>query len=651
MSLEKMIDWFRSNLLDKPYLSIFAFLISILGILLFVAQAYLDITLWFEHKHHKESPHHYINITADSEYIPHDLEPTGDSYDFKKIGNLDWKTLKLWADTNDLKEIAENPYTWMRFEAKNIDQIPDPYCLVEHVGANFQVFNDSAELLFQSGAMDYSEVLPSQLQGEFNWIKLNHTPTKYYYVRFLHREGFLFGFTAFANRIDSQSSLYKNFAKTNLIPIIFSSFFVLVGALCALVYFLEYKKKYYKLLDLAVFSFLIGLTEITRNDLIRFILDNNEALILISLIAPNFVFLSMHSGLRRLFGSGKGNLLDILIYINLAVAIFNSILGLQIDRSPEILQFFIQIRFFSLTLIIVNILGPIIVAYFAWRKGNEMGLWHFISFVIVLFLVIIEIYISLDSTRVPVAYWGILIGVFAQGISLEKSIFSNQQKIQEYQATLLKAEKSLKEVQLKTLQSKMSPHYLFNSLNTIHALHKIKPELIGDAILRLANNYRYFTDKTERDLIPFEEEWEFTDDYLHLQKLRFYDTIRIEFHKEGDFKNVYLPPLVLQPIVENSFKHGFRNSGNSNWLIHIKASISSDGKFQLLVYDNGAGMDKEILSNPHKLWERSLGNIKERIEHFYHKTNFEIVQNHPKGVRIYLEIENIISENPILLNS
>ncbi|BDA77504.1 hypothetical protein LPTSP3_g04340 [Leptospira kobayashii] len=645
--MEKITDWLRSYLLDKPYLSIFAFFISLIGILLFIAQTYFHITLWFEHRIPKKTAHHYINITADSEYIPHDIELSGDSYDFKKIKNLNWKILKVWADTNDLQEIAQNPYIWMRFKAKNIDQVPDPYCLVEHVGANFQVFNDSGELLFQNGKMDFSEKLPSQLQGEFNWIKLNHTPTEYYYIRFIHREGFLFGFTAFDNRIDSQSSIYKDFAKINLLPIIFSSFFIVVGTLCALVYFIEYKKKYYKLIDLAVFSFLVGLTEITRNHFVRFILDNSEALLLISMIVPNFVFVSMHSGLRRLFGAGKWNLLNILIYLNLGMAVFNSILGLQIDRSPEVLQFFIQVRFFSIALTIINILGPIIVSYHAWRKGDELGLGHCISFIIVLFLVIIEIYITLsdDSSRIPVTYWGILIGVFAQGLSLEKSIFSNRQQIQEYKATLLKAEKSLKEAQLKTLQSKMSPHYLFNSLNTIHALHKTKPELIGDAILRLANNYRYFMDKTDRDLIPFEEEWEFTDDYLHLQKLRFYDTVRIEFRKEGDFKNVFLPPLVLQPIVENSFKHGFRTSAKSNWLIHVKANLTPEGKFQLLVYDNGAGLSKDVLSNPNQLWERSLGNIKERIEHLFPKTNFEIVQNFPSGVRVHLEIENIISEN------
>lgn len=275
------------------------------------------------------------------------------------------------------------------------------------------------------------------------------------------------------------------------------------------------------------------------------------------------------------------------------------------------------------------------------EKRNPEAFGHFIGFSVTLLLVILEIFLAIkanDNSTNKVVLWGVLFGVISQGFALERTIFANRQKAQTYKEDLLKAEKSLKESQLKTLQTKMSPHYLFNSLNTIHALHKIKPELIGDAILSLANNYRFISDRTDRDWIPFEEEWNFLEDYLHLQKLRFYDTVQIDFKKSGDFSAVVLPPLLLQPIIENSFKHGFRGSADEQFQLFIHAKMIRDSVFSFVVYDNGIGIREDLLTDKTKLLARSLGNIKERLRNIYSEFNFEVTRNFPEGARTEIEI-------------
>ncbi|TGN17297.1 sensor histidine kinase [Leptospira idonii] len=641
--IDKLYQWLDAQI-GKPFLSIALFAFTLTTVFYLVFNPTNERNMSKSERQKSETSRKFSFISPESSYLLGDLPKNSEGkYEFDTFENLPWIVdTNIWMNTEELTNLAISRFVWMRVKAVNIEDIENPYTLLEHAGAYFQVYTDKGDLLFQFGDEFENDavVIPSLLDTQFNWVSLDQKPDQYYYLRILHREGFLFGINSIENRIASQSTIYNKFANNNLIPLFLYSFFLMIGIICALVYFIGYKKRYFVLLDFSIFAFLFGLLGFSTNDYFRFLSTDRYSLFFISMIASNFVYIPMHSGLRRLFGPGKWYILDVLIYLNLIIGTASTVLCLNLDVSPEVHSFFIQIRYFLVLFSILNILGPIVVTFLSWRKGKAMALPHFIGFSATLILVVIEIYLAIrdQSGFTRVAYWGVLFGVFGQGLALEKMMFSNAQKLQESQANLFKTEKSLKEVQLKTLQTKMSPHYLFNSLNTIHALHKIKPELIGDAILRLANNYRFFSDKTDRDLIPFEEEWEFIDDYLHLQKLRFYDTVTIEFKKTGDFKNTFIPPLVIQPIIENSFKHGFRNSSQGNWFIFINAKQDKDGNLQLTVFDTGAGISEEVLNDEEKLWSRSLGNIKERLDHSFPGNKFEISRNYPAGTRVYLEI-------------
>ncbi|TGK81469.1 histidine kinase [Leptospira noumeaensis] len=582
-------------------------------------------------------------LAENTEYFVGDI-PTNDDgeIDFQKMHKVYWESISGWINDSELQRITDSEFIWLRSKAlPNHKTKEELYFLIEHGGLNLEIFNEYGDSIFKYGNFLDQERLPNIFQSKFNWVKIPNDDSNYYYLRLYHKKGILFVITIVENLVGKQTALYREIALKNLTPIFFHSFFLMIGIICALVFFIEYKKQYNILLDFAAFSLCFGLLGLTSNVLIRYLFTNSETLFILTTVASNFVFIPMLSGVRRLFGSGRYKVLDILIYIDVVICSATTILVFSLPFVDSAHSLLISSRSFFLLFNLLNILGPIYITFESWKKGNPEAFGHFIGFSVTLLLVIIEIFLAIksnDNSTNKVVLWGVLFGVISQGFALERAIFANRQKAQVYKEDLLKAEKSLKESQLKTLQTKMSPHYLFNSLNTIHALHKIKPELIGDAILSLANNYRFISDRTDRDWIPFEEEWNFLEDYLHLQKLRFYDTVKIDFKKSGDFSSVILPPLLLQPIIENSFKHGFRGSAEEQFQLFIHAKMIRDSVFSFVVYDNGIGIPEELLADKTKLLERSLGNIKERLRNLYSEFSFEVTRNFPEGARTEIEI-------------
>ncbi|MBM9498689.1 PAS domain S-box protein [Leptospira sp. 201903071] len=181
----------------------------------------------------------------------------------------------------------------------------------------------------------------------------------------------------------------------------------------------------------------------------------------------------------------------------------------------------------------------------------------------------------------------------------------------------------LAENNLKTLQDRMSPHFLFNTLSIIHSYLQTNSELADSAILMLADNYRFLIDNAQRALIPFDVEWEFMENYMKLLKLRFSDFLDIEVVKKGDFSKCQLPPLTLQPIVENSYIHGIRNQKGGG-KISVEATIEGN-RTRIRIRDNGKGIE-----NTENFYSRTLNNISERLKFYLYESEVKI-ENHADG--------------------
>ncbi|MGV6861032.1 MAG: sensor histidine kinase [Putridiphycobacter sp.] len=176
---------------------------------------------------------------------------------------------------------------------------------------------------------------------------------------------------------------------------------------------------------------------------------------------------------------------------------------------------------------------------------------------------------------------------------------------------------------LEALQSQMNPHFIFNSLNSIQTLVlKGDVESSYEYINKFADLMRQTLSFSETQLVPFHEEVDLLNNYLLLEKLRFRDDFNYQIIT-NDIKEVSVPPMLLQPLIENALKHG---------LLHKKSDRQLTIEFKLekdlicTIIDNGVGRKaaneiKKRQNKSHKSY--AIESLKERFEYLRQKMNFE----------------------------
>ncbi|WML41752.1 sensor histidine kinase [Neobacillus sp. OS1-2] len=167
------------------------------------------------------------------------------------------------------------------------------------------------------------------------------------------------------------------------------------------------------------------------------------------------------------------------------------------------------------------------------------------------------------------------------------SLLSNQLEIAEAD----KAYQLAKEAEIKALQAQISPHFLFNSLNTILSLVRIDPEKARKLLVSLSHFLRQNLSVTTQRMTTLEQELQQVKAYLAIEEVRFVHKLKVIYEVEESILSQNIPPLTLQPIVENAIKHGIKDM-ESNCL--VKISIHKENQATIVtVEDNGSGMSKE----------------------------------------------------------
>ncbi len=168
--------------------------------------------------------------------------------------------------------------------------------------------------------------------------------------------------------------------------------------------------------------------------------------------------------------------------------------------------------------------------------------------------------------------------------------------------------------ELQALKAQINPHFLFNTLNTIAALIPADQEKAEATVHDLADLFRYTLDTAERELVPLDDELRFIDQYLRIEKARFGERLRVEKEIDPKSRGARVPPLILQPIVENALRHGIgrRKTGGT---IHIVATCDDD-VCQVRISDDGPGIPAEKLEDALNSG-RGLRNVNERLLNFY----------------------------------
>jgi two-component system LytT family sensor kinase len=179
----------------------------------------------------------------------------------------------------------------------------------------------------------------------------------------------------------------------------------------------------------------------------------------------------------------------------------------------------------------------------------------------------------------------------------------------------------LLEARLDALQRQINPHFLFNTLNSITSLVRSQPELAREMIVKLANILRVLL-KDREAFVPFSEELAFTDDYLDIEVVRFGEKLKVVKEIAEDTLHVVVPGMLLQPLIENSIKHGLepRISGGT---VTLRSRITDEGMLRIEVEDDGVGMAAEhnAASPVSGLVPPGTGigvkNVRERMEVLY----------------------------------
>src|ERR1700744_2860147 len=156
-----------------------------------------------------------------------------------------------------------------------------------------------------------------------------------------------------------------------------------------------------------------------------------------------------------------------------------------------------------------------------------------------------------------------------------------EQKLEEQKRLLLEA-------RLDALRRQINPHFLFNTLNSIGSLVRFNPEMAREMIVRLANILRTLL-RDHDSFVPFRDELAFTDDYLGIEVVRFgADNLRVEREIEPQTLEVMVPSMVLQPLIENSIKHGLepRLEGGT---VTLRSRLR-EGRLVVDVEDDGVGI-------------------------------------------------------------
>lgn len=180
--------------------------------------------------------------------------------------------------------------------------------------------------------------------------------------------------------------------------------------------------------------------------------------------------------------------------------------------------------------------------------------------------------------------------------------------------------------QLAALRAQVNPHFLFNSLNSIAQLIVTDPPKAEACVERLAAIYRYLLHRAHADFVPLAEELSVAESYLEIERARFGDALRVEEHIDAGARDLLLPSLILQPLVENAVKHGISPKVGGG-RVTIEARIDA-GDLRLAVRDTGVG-----LGDQGAIFEHGVGlrNVRDRLLRLYGADYAPEVVSRPGG--------------------
>ncbi|GAA3520622.1 histidine kinase [Aquimarina addita] len=258
--------------------------------------------------------------------------------------------------------------------------------------------------------------------------------------------------------------------------------------------------------------------------------------------------------------------------------------------------------------------------YLVTKRYALFILYSLYTFIISAYLIVISIFFGLvylsnfeytDMAPISRSLLFVAIAVYVvviivSSFKLLKLNLKHTEATKKLETKILETQLKLKEQELNYLKMQIHPHFLFNTLNTMYGFALKKADETPEMILKLSNLLDYLLYQVDKPFVALTEEINHINDYITLEKMRFNDTLRIDFKTDNVLTDAKIAPMLLLPFVENSFKHGCLKKGIL--LINIKLFCKNKQLFFEIENTSTLQTSKKGIG---------LENIKKRLDLLY----------------------------------
>ncbi len=289
----------------------------------------------------------------------------------------------------------------------------------------------------------------------------------------------------------------------------------------------------------------------------------------------------------------------------------------------------------------------LIPKYLLTKKYLQFLLYCIYTFILSIYVIIISILYGLiytesykeeNTSPLTKTLPFIVLGVFfvvmiVVLLSLIMHHYRSTLKNEDLKSKILQTKLLLKDQELKFLKMQIHPHFLFNTLNTLYGFALKKSEETPEMILKLSNLLDYILYQIEKPSVLLNDELQHIEYYIALEKMRFKNTLQVNFISKNSNPDFQIAPMLLLPFVENAFKHGrlvdeylsieiFAQSIDNQLDFTIKNTIKNDELDQM---KEGIGLE----------------NIKKRLDLLYHNNYKLVIENKDDWFQVNLSISNL----------
>ena len=321
---------------------------------------------------------------------------------------------------------------------------------------------------------------------------------------------------------------------------------------------------------------------------------------------------------------------------------------------------FIINQIYFLPNLLIDIIFTYTVAYYfipSYQKNKKISrlisrllILIFVTFIIKALYWYSGVKFYHNSDKLWVSTWFMITNFFNDGALMRCGLFLGCLTLKNYYIRSEEKAGIIREnatAELQLLKAQVHPHFLFNTLNNIYSFSLNRSPFAATLVLKLSATLRYMITECEAPLVPLEKELKMLNDYIGLESVRYGTRLNVEIKFEGDTHDKMIAPLLLIPLVENSFKHGTSQMLEQPWIkmiINIRENVlefhlSNSKPEEINAKDRNNGI--------------GLRNVQKRIQLLYPSQHEFKIENEPNAFNVFIlvPLHHIKVGNGIISNN